>query len=249
MTLSDKVKELGRHDDIVLYRWVAGQRRIAGDYIMLSDLRLAVVTSHNGTVTFSAAAPIVYMEKNRTMIQFRDSGVLNVTTGDRAGINVLPKFIKRGEDAVEARYCVSMTLSEQQQQVPKWVERQVLHMSTAPAFPVARIVVPELFRISKKPDSLKPIFNSAFLHAVGATRADTTEDILQKFRNSLGKFGYYTDEGYVISNDYIATGGCCVCSSNGITKNSGSAVHMMTRRAFEAELSRKHWVINGKESI
>ena len=107
--------------------------------------------------------------------------------------------------------------------------------------------LPELFRISKKPDTLKPIFTSQLIKDIGGERGDSTQTLLQKFRDNLDLFGYYTDDGFVISNDYIASGGCCVSASKGITARSGSVVHMMTLGAFHNECDKRHWKIRTVE--
>jgi hypothetical protein len=246
MNLQDKIRRLKRQQDLVLYKWVSGQRRIAENFILLSDLRLNVLTCDGGRVVFSSAAPVMFMERNHPVIQFRDADVLTIMTGPRRGINVNSGFLKQGEDAAVARFCEHREIFEEDR-VPKWLEDKIMSMGHSPVYPVSKIVMPELFRISRKPDTLKPVFNSAFIKEIGGEKGDSLQTLLDKFHSNLDKFGYYTEDGFVISNDLIASGGCCVCASRGITTRSGSVVHMLTKQQFVAEISRKHWHITTTE--
>lgn len=242
MTFREKLSRLKRLDDLVLYKWSAGQHRIASNFILLSDLRLNVVACNNGTVTYSSAAPILYMLRGRPVIQFRDHDVMSIINGKRKGINVIASMIQGGEDAIEARYCGTRVVSEDR--CPKWLEDKIVQMGTSPTYPVSQLRLPDLFRISKKPETLKPIFNAQLIDQIGGLKTDSTEVLLSKFHNNLDLFGYYTDDGFIISNDYIATGGCCICASKGITLRNGSAVYVMSHKAFTAECAKKHWQIN-----
>lgn len=247
MNLHEKLKKLKRLNDLVLYKWTAGSHRIAENFILLSDLRLNVLTCSEGSIVFSSAAPILYMDKGRPVIQFRDRDVMTILNGQRRGVNVAGCLLKAGESATEARYCESRIVDEDH--CPKWLEDKVMSLGNSPTYPVAQLRLPELFRISKKPETLKPIFTTALIRDIGGERLDSTETLLQKFRNNLDLFGYYTDEGFVISNDYIASGGCVVSASKGITARSGSVVHMMTLGAFRNECEKRHWKIRTVEDL
>ena len=58
--LHDKMVKLKRLDDVVMFRWVAGHKRIAGDYVLLSNMRLNVLSCDHGKVVYSSSAPIMY---------------------------------------------------------------------------------------------------------------------------------------------------------------------------------------------
>ena len=242
MTLYDKLQILRRMQDLVLFKWVCGQKRVASNFIMLSDLRLNTLTCHAGRVVFSSAAPILFMEKGRPVIQFRDSDIMTVLNGTRKGINILSRVLQPVEEASACRYCDWREIVDSSY-CPKWLEDKIMSMGNSPTYPVSKVIMPELFRISKKPETLKPIFSSSFIEDIGGSKTDSIQELLQKFYNNLDLFGYHTDEGYVISNDYIATGGCCVAASKGINARTGSSVHMMTLRAFAADVARRHWSI------
>lgn len=242
MTLYDKLQRLKRMQDLALFKWVCGSKRVAHNFILLSDLRLNTLTCHDGRVVFSSAAPILFMERNRPVIQFRDSDVMTVLNGPRKGINILSRFLQPGEEAAACRYCEWREVVDSSY-CPKWLEEKIMSIGNSPTYPVSKIIMPELFRISKKPETLKPIFTSSFIDEIGGSRSDSMQQLLQKFYENLELFGYHTDEGYVISNDYIATGGCCVAASKGINARTGSSVHMMTIRAFTADIGRRHWSI------
>lgn len=246
MTLREKLERLRKLDDVVLYKWMAGGRRIAENFILLSDVRLNVLTCSGGRVVFSSAAPVLYMDKGRPVIQFRDRDIMTIISGPRKGINVFSSMLQEGEDASETRHCEHREVVDESL-CPKWLEAKILAMGTSPVLPVAQFRMPELFRISKKPGLLKPIFNSALIRDIGGTREDSLDTLLDKFHDNLDKFGYYTEDGYVISYDYIASGGCCVVASKGITMRTGSCVHQMVAKAFRAECAKRHWKITTTE--
>lgn len=246
MLINQKLTKLRRLDDLVLYRWSAGQRRIAGNFILLTDLRLNVLSCSGGKVRFSIAAPLLLMVNGRPVIQFRDKDVMTVLEGNRKGINITAAMLHEGEQAAMARHCSTRVVDDDN--CPKWLADKIIAMATTPCYPVTCLRLPELFRISKKPQTLKPIITAELLRDIKGEKTDSTETILKKFHDNLELFGYFTEEGYVISYDRIISGGCCVVASNGINARSGSAVHMMTLTAFQSELEKRHWDITVKEA-
>ena len=129
------------------------------------------------------------------------------------------------------------------EKLPKWIVDKVMSMGCSPVYPVSRIITPELFRISKHPETLKPVFNTAMLKAIGGTRDDSVATLMRKFQANLDMFGAQTDNGFVIANDYIATGGCCVAAARGLSLRSGSLVHMMPLSLYRQELLERHWTV------
>ena len=90
INLHEKVTKLKRLEDVVMFRWVGGHKRIAGDYLLLSNLRLNVLSCSRGNVVYSSSAPIVYNVKGRPVISFRDRDLMTIVSGSaRAGINVV----------------------------------------------------------------------------------------------------------------------------------------------------------------
>ena len=248
MTLREKIQRLKRLSDLALYRWTAGKHRISDkNFILLSDLRLNVLTCAGGTLQFSSAAPLLLMEHGRPYIQFRDNNVLTILDGPRKGINIMPSMLHDGEQAAPARHCECRVINEDD--CPKWLEDKIMTMANSPCYPVTQLRMPELFRISRKPRTLNPIFTAELIREIGGTKGDDIQTLREKFYANLDLFGYYTDEGYVISNDRICSGGCCVVASHGITMRTGSAMHMMTLTAFIAECERRKWSIGNDNTI
>ena len=245
--LNHKLSKLRRFDDLVLYRWSAGQHRIAGKFILLTDLRLNVLSSSGGKVCFSTAAPILLMVNGRPQIQFKDKDVLTVLDGTRKGINITSAMLHDGEQAAPARHCCARSVDDDDT-CPKWLADKIISMVTSPCYPVTGIRLPELFRISKKPQTLKPILTAELIREIGGTKEDGLGGLLKKFHDNLELFGYFTDDGYVISYDRIVSGGCVVAASNGISLRVGSAVHMMTTRGFLSEIEKRHWSIDVQEA-
>lgn len=244
MTLREKIERLHELGDVVLFRWMAGKHRVAKDFILLSTLRFESLTCTKDKLFFSSAAPILYMDRGRPRIVLRDRDVLTITSGKRQGMTIIPAMLQDGEGAAEARHCRRMIVNEDY--CPKWLATKIMSMAGSSMYPVSRIVMPEIFRISKNPASLKPFFTKGLLLDIGADPHDSVEELHRKFQANLRMFGKFTDDGYVINNDKIATGGCCVAAAKGIT-GAGSMVHMTTLRQFRSDVESKHWVIGCSE--
>ena len=242
INLHDKLVKLKRLDDVVMFKWSGGHKRIAGDYLLLSSLRLNVLSCTGGQIVYSSSAPIMYNVHGRPVISFRDRDLMTVIGGsNRVGINVASNMLKDGEEAAETRYCEWRVVEEDH--CPQWLENRIMSMATGVIYPCCQLRLPDLFRISKKPETLRPIFSASLIKAIGGDKKDSTEVLLKKFHDNLELFGYYNADGFVIPNDYICAGGCCVVASKGIPAQSGSIVFTMPLRTFTAECYRRHWQI------
>ena len=242
LNLHDKMIKLKRLDDVVMFKWVGGHKRIAGDYLLLSNLRLNVLSCSGGNVVYSSSAPIMYNVHGRPAISFRDRDLMTIISGSsRAGINVASNMLKEGESAAQTRYCEWRVVDADH--CPQWLEQRIMSMATGTIYSCYQLRLPDLYRISKKPETLKPIFNSDLIRAIGGTSTDDANTLLDKFHKNLALFGTFNDDGYIIPNDYICAGGCCVVASKGIPSNAGSVVFTMPLKTFMAECDRRHWVI------
>lgn len=231
-----------RLEDVAVFKWMGGHKRIAGDYLLLSNLRLNALTCTRGHVFYSSSAPIVYNVHGRPVISFRDRDLMTIVSGsNRMGINVPANMLKPGEEAAQTRFCEWREVDEDH--CPKWLEQRIMSMATGTIYDAYQMRLPDLYRISKKPETLKPIFSSALIKAIGGQTGDSTEVLLQKFHDNLDLFGKFYNDGYIIPNDYICAGGCCVVAARGIPAVSGSIVFTMPLRTFAAEVSRNHWQI------
>ena len=238
----DKMVRLRRLEDIAVFKWSGGHKRIADDYLLLSNLRLNVLTCTNGRVFYSSAAAIVYNVHGRPVVSFRDKDLLTIVNGsNRMGINVPSGMLKPGEEAAPTRFCEWREVDEDH--CPKWLEQRIMGMATSTVYCVSQIRMPDLYRISKKPETLKPIFTSALIKAIGGEKGDSTETLMQKFHDNLDLFGIYNSEGYIVPNEYICAGGCCVVAARGIPAATGSIVFSMPLKSFVADVSRLHWDI------
>lgn len=240
MTLKEKIDRLHNVGDIVLYRWMTGRHRVAKDYILLSTLRFETLFCTKEKIWFSSAAPCLYIDRGRPHIVLKDHDVLAITSGRRQGMTIIPSMLQEDETATEARHCRWLEVEEEH--CPKWLSAKVMAMCTSPVYPVSRVVCPEFFRISKNAQSLKPYFSHDMLECIGAKKGDSVATMLAKFHANLEMFGTFTNDGYIIANDKIVTGGCCVAQSKGIGIN-GSMVHQIPMMLFLKELSLKHWEI------
>lgn len=242
MNLHTKLENLKKEHNLVLFKWTAGMTRLGKNFIPLSDVRLRVLSCDNGVIKYSSAAPVLVQDKGRPNIQFRDINVMTVINGRRQGINIPVSFLKPDEQAIEARHCVRMDVSDDDT-CPSWLATQIIAMGMAPLYSVTSIVTPTMYRMTKAPSTLKPIFNTEMMNIIGGSRADSMGDLMLKFQNNLDLFGYFTDDGYVINSSYIATGGKLCISKIGISTKNGSNVFMMPLSMFRAECSRLKWSI------
>ena len=244
INLHEKVTKLKRLEDVVMFRWVGGHKRIAGDYLLLSNLRLNVLSCSRGNVVYSSSAPIVYNVKGRPVISFRDRDLMTIVSGSaRAGINVVSSMLKDGEEAAQTRYCEWRVVDADH--CPGWLENRIMSMATGTIYNAYQLRLPEMFRISRKPEMLKPIFSASLIKAIGGEPGDSTEVLTRKFHDNLELFGHYTDEddGFIIPAEYISAGGCCVVAAKGIPAATGSIVFTMPLKTFMAECDRRHWQI------
>lgn len=117
-----------------------------------------------------------------------------------------------------------------------------MSMGLSPVYPVSRIIMPELCRISKKINVLKPQITNELKRTLGCAMDAPVEEINQKFQANLQLFGHKSDDGWVVSNDHIASGGCLVAAVKGLA-GSCSMVHKMPLTMFQIEIANRHWEI------
>jgi len=237
-----KMVKLRHLEDVAVFRWTGGHKRIAGDYLLLSNLRLNVLSCSGGHIYYSSSAPIMYQVHGRPVISFRDRDLMTVIAGsNRVGINVPSNMLKQGEEATQTRFCEWREVDEEH--TPKWLEQRIMSMVTGTIYHAYQMRLPDLYRISKKPETLKPIFSANLINAIGGEPGDSTEELLRKFHANLELFGEYKEDGYICPAEYICAGGCCVVASKGIPATNGSVVFTMPLKSFVAEASRQHWQI------
>ena len=240
VTLREKIRRLHELGDVALYRWSTGRARIAKDYLMLSALRLEVLTCTKEYILFSSCAPCLFIQNGRPQVKLWDRDILNIVDGPRKGMNITPSMLKDDEMAVEARHCTNLEVDEYH--CEKWLERKIMSMGLCPVIPVSRIIMPELFRISKKINVLKPQITNELKRTLGCAMNASVDEINQKFQDNLKMFGEEADDGWIVSNDHIASGGCLVASAKGIT-GSSSSVHKMPLTMFQIDAANKNWLI------
>ena len=242
LNLHDKLNKLSRIDDMVVFQWTAGHKRIAQDFVLLSQVRLNVLSCNAGKIVYSTSAPIVYNYHGRPAITFHDRGLMTVIAGSsRAGVNIPTRMLKQGEEGAPTRYCEWRIVDEDF--CPKWLENKIMSMCTGVLYPAFSVKLPDVYRVSKKPETLRPIFTSKVIASIGGNPTDSTEELLSKFRAHLDLFGFKSNEGFVIPNEYICTGGCCVVRAKGIPAGTGSVTFSMPLKTFVAECDRMHWAI------
>lgn len=244
ITLRDKIRRLHEIGDVALYRWTTGRTRIAKDYVMLSMLRLDVLSCTKDYIRYSSSAPCLFMQNGRPDVQMWDHGILYIIDGPRGGMHVTSGMLRDNESAAEARHCTSLLVDEDH--CEKWLERKVMSMGLSPVHPVSRIITPELSRISKKSSALKPRITNELKHTLGCPMNASAEEIIQKFQQNLTMFGQKTDEGWVVAYDHIVTGGCIVATAKGITAGS-SLLYQMPLAMFQLEVANRHWLINTRK--
>lgn len=240
MNLTTKLRNLRRHDNLVLYRWTAGRQRIADVLIPLTALRFNSIVCDGGRVSYSSAAPVLFMEHGRPTIRLMDHDVVCPVEGRRSGTNLPARFLREGEDAVEARY---VTLTEMTDKITGWRADRVVSMGGSPVVPICGIVKPRFYRITRQPSTLKPLYSTQALKVLGMSRGVPMDEFRKAFAENINLFGLPTGDGFIVPHEYIASGGCLVAAASGITARAGSVVHELPLTLFAAEIDNLHWEV------
>jgi len=244
VNFTEKLERLKQLDDLVLFKWTSSVKRIGGQFIPLSELRLNILSSNAGVVHFSVSAPVLSLVNGRPRIRFYDEGVLRVVSGGRKGINILASYLKSDEQAVEVRNIMHLDCKEGCSHV---VEEMVLSMGRANSYPVCGVAMPDLFRITDKPETIRPLWSKPVLELIGGVREDTPEQLKTKFMAHLGWFGYRSEIGYVFNYNHVAYGGMVCSTTAGITRSGGSAVCQMPLGLLKQQLLQDGWGIHLEE--
>ena len=217
----------------------------AGHYVLLSDLRLNVLSCDNGVAMFSIAAPVLFMQVGHPVIRLYSRNVLTVTSGDRKGINICGYQLREGETAVQTRHVFEQSLESKN--IGKEAAKRTMSLAASLAQPVMHLVVPRVCRITKDPTQLRPMYSRQLLDVIGAKPSDSAEDLKQRFLDNLGKIGVELAEGWCIPGELIAAGGCAVVPDSGFSKRTGSMSFQLPLENLRNDLSVRRWDVNTGE--
>ena len=225
--------------DFVLLQWGKTGKIIAGKYLSLSDIRLRTLVFRDGHVYYSNSAGIMQMHNNRAVVVFKDRDVLTTVSGRRKGVNVPAGWTEKGEDAIETRLCFRTELSDGA--CAKDMEKAEAMFRSA-YYDVRGILIPPFFRITRMPETIKPVFTTELIRQIGGKKADSLEALQTKFLAHLEDFGEFTEGGYAIPADLVCRGGMFVvrcCEGDGF----GGAVYQLPGKVFRADLINRKWEI------
>ena len=242
MDLRQKLGNLARNRNLALFKWTAGGSRMAGKLIRLSDLRLNVLSVDGDRITLSISAPVVVYEHGRQKVKFLDRGVVTVTEGERKGLNLMVSHVRDNEKFVACSLCASRRIDSANQ--PSWVAKRVLSMGCSPLVPVTKLVVPNIYRLTRDPNKLRLVLTRGLVEALGKKMTDPLEEIRAAFISAGHWFGEWTDEGFLVPEQYVASGGMGVVLPTGITAKSGSLVHCVPLNLLQEDLARLGYEIN-----
>jgi hypothetical protein len=76
-----------------------------------------------------------------------------ISGSSRTGINVASNMLKEGESAAQTRYCEWRVVDADH--CPQWLEQRIMSMATGTIYSCYQLRLPDLYRISKKPETLK----------------------------------------------------------------------------------------------
>ena len=242
MNLKQKLGNLAKNRNLALFKWTAGGSRLAGKLIRLSDLRLNVLAIDGDRITLSISAPVVVYEHGRQRVRFFDYDVVTVVEGERKGLNVLTEYLKDNEKFTPCSLCTSRKIDNADQ--PGWVSKRVLSMGCSPLVPVSSLVVPNIYRLTKDPSRLRLVLSKSLVAALGKKPTDSHEEIAHAFCSAGQWFGEWTEEGFLVPEEYVASGGMGVILPTGITAKSGSLVHCVPLNLLREDLARRRYEIN-----
>lgn len=240
INLLDKIVRLQQTDNLAMFKWSTLSSKIEGKFVALSDLRLELLMCYKGQVHYSSAAGLlVGSDAGFPSIIFKDTNVNRVLSGERSGINIIGTRLREGETCAAARGCEALKLSDNVSLVVKGI---VMYLANTPAIPVSRIVMPELLRLSRKPEVLKPVYSKELLETIGAHDSDNSKQLHDKFMDCLPAIGTMTESGVAVPFDLIYSGGMVVAAGNMITK-TGGVVFSMPCSMLAAQIKAMQWDI------
>lgn len=243
MELRRKLETLMNQPGLTLYRWIPGRSRMANEFIPLSEMRLVSVScARRGELWYSMAAPVLYLDKGFPKVMMADSDVYTILEGKRPGVNVFSRLLRKGEKAKQTTRCCSGMVTDRDVG-PKHVQNMVMSLDERVPTPVCRIVVPDMFRISKDPVRLKPRITQELLTVIGSRPSDSPDEVRRKFLQALPLLGADTGDGWVVPADYVVAGGCVVVGSRGISARAGSVVHAVATDLFRMDVLQRSWSV------
>lgn len=238
MDIREKLNRLRAIDDVALVRWTGGDRVCGGMFIPATELHMNVLVCDKGRVFFSSAGSVMMTVNGRCQLRYFDDDVYRVVSGPRKNVNILKSFLKDGEEIMPLIHCMHTEVTDK---CSKFVEKAVLSMGQSMWYPVWGLPIPDLYRMTTHPESLRPIYTKQLLASIGGGPEDTSRQLLAKFLANIDRLGSRTAEGWVIRDEFIASGGMCVCASEGITKAHGSRVMVMPLKLLKLETRARNW--------
>ncbi len=239
--LREKVQRLKEREGLLLYRWVAGRSRMAGEFIPLADLRLVSVSVSRGELYWSMAAPILTMERGDPVVRLFDEGVVTALDGRRKGVNLLQRMAGADERVKPATRCGHGRVGEGKD--PAQVRRLLRDLQTHGVMPVTGIAMPSLFRISRNPRKFRPRLTGSMLLLLDVGVFQKQQEVYDAFLRALPLLGADTEDGWVLPAEYIRAGGCMVAGSLGITARSGSALYTTPEYMFRRDALERKWTL------
>ena len=241
MDIREKLERLRAIDDVALVRWTGGMRVNGGKFIPATELRMNILACDRGRVYFSIAASVMHTINGRAQLRWFDEGVCRIMSGGRKNINVLKSFLHRNEEFTPVTQCFHVEVDEN---CDRFVEKRTLGMGTAMWYPEWHVPVPDFYRLTARPETLRPVYTKEMLELIGGSRDDSPEDLHRLFLDNIDRFGERTAEGWMVRDELVAMGGMCCCAAEGITKSYGSRVFKVPLKLLKMDIAARKWGIH-----
>lgn len=236
----EKINNAKQMQDRVLFAWRFKDRKLEGKYVSLTNLRLEVLQIHNGRMLYTQAAPILKCVRGSNEVCYYDNNVMIITAGKRAGITVLAETLKDGEEAHLASMLGTVEITNDTD--TNYINKAYT-MLVDGGYPGRDMRVPQLFRCTKQPKSLKVNYTTDLLKLIKAPAGATSDQLENCFVNSINKIGTATSSGFVIPFEYVYAGGMVVADGTGVTKNGTSYMQERSYDFFQQYVKFHDWKI------
>lgn len=242
----DKLERLSAASDFVVYRWLTYGKRIEGTYNRLADIRMQGIRYGEGKVWFFEAAPVLTYSGGMCRLLLRNKNIYSILSGDAAGL--LSCTIP--EDNTVNYTAATHTASEEvTDDSPRHRLELVRSLVTNPYLPVCNIVVPTLYRLTRRLESLNLRVTPELCAALGIDTSADQNELRDALTRSIDSIAMRTTSGFIVPAEIVYSGGTVVCDSTMVSRKSTTSIFGIPGPIFDAVCTARSWCVDtGKET-
>lgn len=242
-TTVQKILRLRLWDNLALFKWTVGNKRIAKNFMFLSDVRLNILACERGVVTLSVAAPFLFLDKNRQHLRFQSSGMFTITEGEVWNVNMPLDLLKGATKVVPTKHITETCLEGDLEEQPKRIQQLITKLGDTSSIPVSKLVFPEVYRIFREATTVTPVYTKDMIRALSSSPIMSIQELHDNFVAHIDRFATKVEGGWCIPNDLVVSGGVAVVPKHGFSNRGGSEVYQMPLNMLRNELALRKWQI------